>query len=518
MDCCHDSEECNPSSSSSQDLVTILSNLPQQYVDMSPYEPQPQGATKMKVSLDLPGYEEYLPTYLPGQQITGQVKLQNESPIKVSHLRIALFGNVQVYGDRPGHPMTNGLFDYQRNEQLINSGLSIVKQSTPDDEDEQQLVCKRDDNSQETKRQKTAQDRHIEKLIRKVAVIDHTTHFSHGILSDVPTMLVHGNNQEDTAFELDSNSYQIQFSVRVPTSRRLSGTFDHPHYPISYRIVVIMKYKDQGDASDNEVTCYSTVKLCLEPFFNLNQFKSRIQTSPSYQYVQNKDTVWNSICTQFLNCGIMTMYTSKQQKHLSHSSIEAHLELSKQAFERSQYIPLQVKLTNHAFSNFNISVVKINVDFVRHINMTCSMNEQVELQTIQSTTIVFKSSQEQEQQLFFKHALLTFDLSNHIRIPTDSVCTIFSAATKDVFSLGYDLKVSMDITGVTATASNSTTADLCSLSLNQEKYYMANQPHHIWHGDESHQDLPPEPYHHKFKTYTLKLDPLAVIVVGHSEY
>ncbi|KAK4516568.1 uncharacterized protein ATC70_011542 [Mucor velutinosus] len=518
MDCCHESEECDPSSSSSQDLVTILSNLPQQCVDMPSYEPQPQGTTKMKVSLDLPGYQEYLPTYLPGQQITGHVKLQNKTRIKVTHLRIALFGNVQVYGDRPGHPMTNGLFDYQRNEQLINSGLRIIRHPTPNDTDEQQLVCKRDDNPQETKRQKTAQDRHIEKLIRKAAAIDHTTNFSHGILNDVPMLMQNSNQQDTTAFELDSNSYQIQFSVRVPTSRRLSGTFDHPHYPVSYRIVAIMKYKDKEDASNNEVTCYSTVRLCLEPFFNLNQFQSRIQTSPSYQYVQNKDTAWNSICTQFLNCGIMTMYMNKQQKHTSHSSIEARLELPKQAFERSQYLPLQLKLTNHAFSNFGISVVKINVNFVRRINMTCSMNEQVELQTIQSTTIVFKSSQEQEQQLFFKHALLAFDLSNHTQIPTDSVCTIFSVATKDVFSLGYDLNVSVDITGVTTTAHNSTTADLCSLSPNQEKCYIANQPHHVWCGDESHQDLPPEPYHHKFKTYTLNLDPLAVIVVGHSDY
>ncbi|CAO3628871.1 unnamed protein product [Mucor fragilis] len=518
MDCCHESEECDPSSSPSQDLVAILSNLPQQYVDMPFYEPQPQETTKMKVSLDLPGYEEYLPTYLPGQQITGQVQLQNESPIKVTHLRIALFGNVQVYGDRPGHPMTNGLFDYQRNEQLINSGLRIIRQSTPNDADEeQQLVCKRDDTPQETKRQKTAQDRHIEKLIRKVAAIDHATNFSHGILNDVP-MLMHNNNQEDTTFDLDSNSYQIQFSVRVPTSRRLSGSFDHPHYPVSYRIVAIMKYRDKEGASDKEVTCYSTVKLCLEPFFNLKQFKSRIHTSPSYQYVQNKDTVWSSVCTQLLNCGIMTMYMKKQQKHLSQSSIEACLELPKQAFERSQYIPLQVKLANHAFSNFQISVVKVNVDFTRRINMTCSMNEQVELQTVGSTTIVFKSSQEQEQQLFFKHALLAFDLSNHIQIPTDSVCTIFSASTKDVFSLGYDLNVSVDITGATTNAHTSATPELCSLSLNQEKCYNANKPHHVWHGDESRQDLPPEPYHHKFKTYTLNLDPLAVIVVGQSEY
>ncbi|KAL9554914.1 hypothetical protein PS6_003155 [Mucor atramentarius] len=496
MDCCHESEECDPSSSSSQDLVTILSNLPQQYVDMPSYEPQPQGTTKMKVLLDLPGYEKYLPTYLPGQQITGQVKLQNESHIKVTHLRIALFGNVQVYGDRPGHPMTNGLFDYQRNEQLINSGIRIVRQSTPNAVDEQQLVCKRDDSQQETKRQKTAEDRHIEKLIRKVAAIDHSTHFSHGILNDVPT-LVRSNNQEDTAFELDSNSYQIQFSVRVPTSRRLSGSFDHPHYPVSYRIVAIMKYRDIEDASAKEVTCYSTVRLCLEPFFNVNQFRSRVQTSPSFQYVQNKDTVWSSICTQFLNCGLMALYTNKQQKHLSHSSIEVALELPKQAFERSQYIPLQVKLTNHAFSNFKISVV--------------------ESQTIQSATFVFKSSQEQEQQLFFRQALLSFDLSNHIQIPTDSVCTILSASTRDVFSLGYDLNVGVDITGVT-TGSNDTASEPYSLSLNQEKCYVANQPYHIWHGDESHQDLPLEPYHHKFRTYTLNLDPLAVVVVGHSEY
>lgn len=512
MDCCHESEEYHPTSSS-QDLVTILSNLPNQYTDMPSYQPQQQESTKMKVSLDLPGYEEYLPTYLPGQNITGQVKLQVESPIKVTHLRIALFGNVQVYGDRPGQPMTNGLFDYQRNEQLINSGLRIVKQST-ESNIEQQLVCKRDEtnsNNQQNKRQKTAQDRHIEKLIRQVALIDHTMNLSDGILNDVPESLM-SNEEEDTTFELDSNSYQIRFSIRVPTSRRLSGTFDHPHYPISYRIVAIMKSKDKNDGSSKEITCYSTVKLCLEPFINIHQFKPPIQTPPTYQFVQSKDTMWNSICTQFLNCGMVSMYMNRQQKQLYTSSVEAHLELSKQAFERSQFIPLELKLINHASINFKISVVKINVEFRRRINMTCSMNEQVESHAIQSTAFVFKSSQEQEQQLFFKHTQLSFDLSNHIQIPTDSVCTIFSASTRDVFSLGYDLNVSVGITGVT------TTSDSSNLLENQEKCYIANQQHHIWHADECHQNLPLEPYHHRFKTYTLNLDPLAIIVVGNSGF
>ncbi|KAG2215434.1 hypothetical protein INT46_001397 [Mucor plumbeus] len=513
MDCCHESEEHYPSSSS-QDLVTILSNLPNQYTDMLSYQPQKQESIKMKVSLDLPGYEEYLPTYLPGQHITGQVKLQVESPIKVTHLRIALFGNVQVYGDRPGHPMTNGLFDYQRNEQLINSGLRIVKQATASNIG-QQLVCKRDEtnnNNPQNKRQKTAQDRHIEKLIRQVAAIDHTMNLSHGILNDVPVSLMNNEEEEDATFDLDSNSYQIRFSIRVPTSRRLSGTFDHPHYPISYRIVAIMKSKDKNCGYNKEIACYSTVKLCLEPLINIHQFKSHIQTMPTYQFVQNKDTLWNSICTHFLNCGMISLYMNRQQKQLSTSNIEAHLELPKQAFERSHFIPLELKLINHASINFKISVVKINIEFRRRINMTCSMNEQVESNVIQSTSFVFKSSQEQEQELFFKHAQLSFDLSNHIQIPTDSVCTIFSASTRDVFSLGYDLNVSMDITGVT-TISNSN-----NLPENQEKCYIANQQHHIWHEDECHQNLPLEPYHHKFKTYTLNLDPLAVIVVGNSRF
>ncbi|CEP07754.1 hypothetical protein [Parasitella parasitica] len=509
MNCCRDPE----SSSASQDFLNILSNMPNQYIgnSMPSYQPQSQETTRMKVSLDLPGYQEYLPTYMPGQLITGNVRLQVECPIKVTHLKIALFGNVQVYGEQPGYPVTNGLFDYQRNEQLINTGLRIVKQSNGGSG--HQLVCKRDESqnsNQQAKRQKTAQDRHIEKLIRQVASIDHTTNVSHGSLNDVPTK--NYSTEEGSTFDLDNNSYQVRFSIRVPTSRRLSGTFDHPHYPVSYRIVAIMKYKDI-DGSSNESTCYSTVRLCLEPFFDIHQFQSPIQTAPTSQYVQCRDSVWNNICTHLLNYGAVSMYSSKLPKQIYTSSIEAHLELSTQAFERSQYIPLQLKLANHAFANFNISVVKINIELVRRINMVCSMNEQVESQVVQSASLVFKSSLEKEQQLFFRHTKLSFDLSNHIQVPTDSVCTISSASTKDVFSLGYDLRVELDITGVT---SNSSTRNY--LSLDEEKNYVADQQHHIWQQEESQYDLPSEPYHHKFKTYSLELDPLTVVVVNNSIY
>ncbi|KAI8642521.1 hypothetical protein BD408DRAFT_416371 [Parasitella parasitica] len=511
MDCCRDPE----ASSNSQDYLNILSNLPSQYIgnNMSDYQPQSQETTKMRVSLDLPGYQEYLPTYMPGQLITGNVRLQVECPIKVTHLRIALFGNVQVYGEQPGYPVTNGLFDYQRNEQLINTGLRIVKQSN--DGSGQQLVCKRDEgqnNSQQGKRLKTAQDRHMEKLVRQVASIDHTTNMSHGTLNDVPTK--NYSTEEGSTFDLKSKSYQVRFSIRVPTSRRLAGTFDHPHYPVSYRIVAIMKYKDK-DGSGSESTCYSTVKLCLEPFFDMHQFQSPIQTSSTSQYVQCRDSVWNNICTHLLNYGAVSLYSNKLPKQIYTSSIEAYLELPTQTFERSQYIPLQLKLANHASANFNISVVKINIELVRRINMVCSMNEQVEAQVVQSTALVFKSSQEKEQQLFFEHTKLSFDLSNHIQVPSDSVCTIFSAATKDVFSLGYDLRVELEITGVT---SNTSTRNYSSLDEDEEKNYAADQQHHIWEQEESHFDLPSEPYHHKFKTYSLELDSLAVVVINNSIY
>ncbi|KAG2233158.1 hypothetical protein INT48_001651 [Thamnidium elegans] len=566
--CCQETASMGSDNGRYLDLETILSNLP--------YQPSPppvtHNAPKMNVQLDLPGYEEYLPTYWPGQKITGSVKIQladPQSPIKVNHLRIALFGNVQVYGNHPGQPMTNGLFDYQKNEQLINTGLRIVKKSsTPqqtvmetrdnvtqglDSEEEEdgnilyderrwRLHCRRDEinaiesdihpietGNKKPKSKKKPEDRHMERLIRRVAEIDHTTNKSSGILND-PTCSKHQLSfEESSAFELNVNpsitNNTIAFSILVPTSRRLSGTFEHPHYPISYRIVAIMKCQDK---KNSEMICYSTVKLRLEPFVDIHAhpFKPHIQSKPTRHYVRSKNNVLSGVFTFVLSSSsVLTHWLSKmsqkQNKRISPSTdycssfIQSHLELPKQAFERSQYVPLQLKLANHA-SHFKISAIQIRIELVRRINMICSMNEEVECSTVQSTAVIFKSSEEEENEdelVFFKHANMEFDLSKIIQIPENSTCTIFPESTKEVFTLNYDLDVKLRITGVLQDNVN----DETMTSILQEPYHYHATHKNIIKHQEDDLSLPKEPYHHKFKTYTMHLEPLT-IVVGNSGY
>ncbi|KAI9263607.1 hypothetical protein EDC94DRAFT_518331 [Helicostylum pulchrum] len=568
--CCQETASIGSDNGHYLDLETILSNLP--YQPSSP--PVTHNAPKMSVILDLPGYEEYLPTYWPGQKITGSVKIQiadPQSPIKVNHLRIALFGNVQVYGNHPGQPMTNGLFDYQKNEQLINTGLRIVKKtSTPqqqtvveirdhvtqgiysaeEEEDDSilydarrwRLNCRRDEiNTMESdihpietgnkkpKTKKTPEDRHMERLIRRVAAIDHTANKSSGILND-PTCSKHQPSLEEcSAFELNANpsitNNTIAFSIRVPTSRRLSGTFEHPHYPISYRIVAIMKCQDK---EGNETICYSTVKLRLEPFVDIHAhpFKSHIQSKPTRHYVRNKNNVLSGVFTFVVSSSsVLTHWlnkvSKKQNRRISPSTdycssfIQSHLELPKQAFERSQYVPLQLKLANHS-SHFKISAIQIRIELVQRINMICSMNEEVECSTVQSTVAIFKSSEEEEEEengdelVFFKYANMEFDLSKLIQIPENSTCTIFPESTKEVFTLNYDLNVKLSITGVLQDNGNDET-------MTQESCHYHATHKNMIKQQEDDLSLPKEPYYHKFKTYTMHLEPLT-IVVGNSGY
>lgn len=554
--------------------------------------------------LDLPGDDEYLPTYWPGQKITGEVKiqLQNNLPIKVTHLRIALFGNAQVYGDQPGKPMTNGLFDYQKNEQLINTGLRIVRRSTQQqaptthssvigdttrvvlpstsstneqqqqqqqndddnnsttagvDERRWKLCCRRDvingaevgpldlqqssnNKKKSRKNQKTPEDRHIERLIRRVAALHHISNVCDGLLYDPnpPSSSNHHHQTEET-FELNANNSSttnaIAFSIRVPTSTRLVGSFEHPHCPITYRIVAIMKCKDNDN---NDITCYSTVRLRLETFMDIHapQFMSPIQTNPTRHYVQNNSSLFTSAFTFVLSSSsILTYWLQKatQQRKIAPESssttspylsfLQSNLELPKQVFERSQYIPLQLIFENHASSHFKISAIQIHVEFVRRIKMTCSMNEEVEGKVIKSATLLFKSSEEevdaqQNDIVFFTHANMSFDLSKLIQIPDDCTCIIFSEATRDIFSLNYDLHVQLDVTGVTRWTNDT---NLISMAARQEgersePYYYYASDKHLVQQEQQQQRIPKES-HHQSKTYTLHLDPINV-VIGNSSY
>lgn len=553
------------------DLDTILNNL--SYQLLSP--PSTHNAPAVNISLDSPrNPESCAPTYWPGQKITGQVKIKfanKSSNITVHHLRIALFGNVQVYGKRPGQPINNGLFDYQRNEQLINTGLRIIKKRSPlhqeeeehekednestevlSDETRWKLHCKRDEINTvdsglatitKVKNKKSPEDRHMEGLIRRVAALDNKKSKNSGVFTADPVYnRCQHDDQGKDAFELNANTsttHAISFSIRIPTSRRLSGTFEHPHYPISYKVVVVMKCKDDDN---NEFICYSTIKVRLEPFVDIHApiYQSSIQSKPTRQYVTSRHPILNGVLSilssssGWLNKSSSPSSSQQTQQNkltTSHTSgcasfIQSRIELPKQAFNRDQFIPLKLNLENSNTSHFNIFSIQICVTLARRINMICSMNEEVEYLKIQSSTVLFKSSEEENEEEdvnFFKYSSMKFDLSNLIQIPKDSTCTIITEATKESFTLNYDLEVQLQLTGAIIQQQQQQQLEIVpdeSLDLiaKEPHSYIASDRHWVNQQEEELSlILPKDPHQHKLKTYTLQLDPLTVIV-GSSGY
>ena len=531
LQCCQQRESV---ASQPEDLETILNNL--HYIGLPPQVRTPDNVPKLSISLDLPGYDmHYLPTYWPGQTISGHVRIElADQPIKVSHLRVALYGNVQVYGKHPGDPMSNGLFDYEKNEQLINSGIRVVskKPTTGDDmvtppyhahpihendhqietiEDERTLRRSNHSSTKNSTKQKTPEDRHIEKLIRSAASMDHIHKKPSGTLED--NFDCYYREEPSSSFDLKASSSTIGFSIKVPVSKHLSGTFDHPHYPVSYRVVVIMKCRDK---ENNEITCYSTVRLRLESNININdsKYSSSIQTKPMRHYVQSNTGLMNGVCIYVLSSSsFLTQWVSKiaqreQNKKVSpnycSSYVQAHVELSKKAFQRSQFLPIKLNLLNHAAPSFKISAIKIQIELVRRINMTCSMNEQVESIVLQTSTVAFKSVEElgrtNQDYAFFDHASMCFDLSKLIQVPDHCAATMTGESTRNVFSLDYDLYVNLSITGVTQKSDKH-----IMLEREQTQYYHANDQHVLQQNQDA---LPKEPYHQKLKTYHLQLEPL----------
>lgn len=600
IDCCQGSGSVR--SQKYNGLGSMVANLPSYLQPSSSQQQQQQqrpNSPQLNVLLDLPGYAGYQPIYWPGQKITGEVKIHLDSPIIVTHLRVALFGNVQVYGKHPGDPIMNGLFDYKKKEQLINTGLRIIRKSPPtsvqndvpvtqpcstgfsngdsnvyletDQQQQNRTDCRpycteryntegrqqqqdevttyhstphqqelsnvpSPNNRTNIKPKKTADDRYMEKLIRRIADIDHTTNVSNGILQlDKHASSINSRNNisrseepssnMDNTFELSANAHQIRFSIGVPISHRLSGSFDHPHFPISYRVICIMKYKNQIEEDDREMACYSTVRLRLEPYIDVHSlsFSNPIQTTSKVLYVQRDNGLMTGMYTYILSSSstltkwIHQLTQQRKQKQVSpcynSSYLEAHLELPKQAFERSQHIPLKLMLKNHASTHFKVSAVKMTFELTRRISMTCSISEEVEVVVVPFPMVLFKSTEEEEEPgtaddiAFFTHSNLCFDLSKVIAVPDDCVCSIFPESTRDVFALGYDISVRLDVTGLIQNK-----IDKESTLNERVATYVANDKHIVVENKTDQLSLPKEKYHHRLKTYTLHLNPLSIII------
>ncbi|KAI8891057.1 hypothetical protein K501DRAFT_305533 [Backusella circina FSU 941] len=459
---------------------------------------------KLNVSLDLPGFTDYLPTYWPGQTITGEIEIEPLSPIKVSSLRIILFGQVQVHGEHPGKPLTNGMFDYAKNVQIISKGLQVIRRSQP--------FCNNSNNNNSNnndrptgdpnkKRLKTAEDRQIEKLVKEITTFCDST----GIRIDSPH---HNKSSSKTEFELNASKHRIRFSMDAP--EKLPSSFEHPHFPISYSIVVLMSCRAPEDAC---FTLHATAKLRLERFLNVDiaEHTLSIQTPYSYRYIPKSNGLMSNLFSSSLhlikislpsnNLKPKSRITSlEQDKHAPgyDSFLNVYLELSRQAYEPSQQVPLQLKLVNNTTS-FRICTIKTEIRLVRRINMHCNLGEEVEATVLDSAQLV---SQNMPQQSNLNFSKLIFDLSEICKIPEDASNSISSAATKDVFSMSYNYHAAVYITGE---ITDNITLD------SQEKTFSIQQ--RDVQRLSSLRKLNCCSENHTHKTYFFELDPL-VITVG----
>lgn len=459
------------------------------------------------ISLDLPSYADYLPTYWPGQSINGKLRVQLSTPVKVSHLRVVLYGNVQVYGTQRNTPLSNGLFDYQKNIQLISKGLRIIKRPTnhihsstmqlqnletdnhcnntnennndepspPRNEATRQrrwtLHSKPKEKANKSKKQKQDdEEKYVQNLVKQIADNDFDKDTSHGAF--VNEDFVHGlPSEENQTFNLDANTCHVGFSITVPISKTLPGTFDHKHYPVTYRLVAIMKCSDNNQ---NEILCYSTTKVCLEPYIDVQspKFSSHIQSSPVKILVPGSGSIFRGFYSCLLSSSsVMNSFFIKSISKSRASSINTllcaspqlrgYLELPKQAFERSESIPLRINLLNTC-SNFKIHTLKIEVQLAQQIIMTCSFGETTEQKLITAKKILFRSndghtaisSGSSSNYISFDSPRMCFDLSKLMKVPSDCVYSIPSVSTRDVFYLTHDINVRLEIEGALVTKTN----------------------------------------------------------------
>ncbi|CEJ04953.1 hypothetical protein RMCBS344292_18901 [Rhizopus microsporus] len=436
----------------------------------------PSASPRLSISLDLPAYEGYLPTYWPGQSINGKLQIQLNSPVKVSCLRVALYGNVQVCGSQREVPLYNGLFDYHKNVQLINKGIRIMKRPGHDNvisseshhlevvAEEHHGTFNEDESDHsherrhcvapEKKRKKSEQDKQIERLIRRIADDDFDKDSSHGTFVDDSHLYDHNNER---TYSLDGKKSNVRFSIGVPMSQKLGGTFDHPNYPITYRIIAIMKCAT--DDSQQHLTCYSTAKVRLEPYLDIHapEFRSPLQSAQARLYLSGNNNIFKNICSCLLPNSLLIKPTSStsnshQTTFFSNSShLLGRLEIPVQAFERSDAIPLKLKLINMCPS-FKIYALKVKAQLTQRILMTCSFGEAAEYKTIMEKQILFNSN---EHSILGSNGTLatldtpklSFDLSKLIHIPPSCVCSIPSKSTREIFSLVHDINVKLEIDG-----------------------------------------------------------------------
>ncbi|KAI9494084.1 hypothetical protein BDB00DRAFT_820801 [Zychaea mexicana] len=240
------------------------------------------------------------PDYLDyGQSISGRLFVDTKgspSQVRVTNLRVSLFGNARVHGDQPEQPLTAGLFDYKNDVKILSTGIRIVKRTEPvspfltKDEQllqQQQNVGRRrskdkarmvepddfdihtsihhdeegvgthsgedinnndwmmQDNNYSNRKSssKHARDKAVEQLMQQIALCAPSSEpiSSRGLSLQI--LNAPQNDEEDKPYDLEaSKNHRIRFSIPITTHRMLPGTDNDKNHPIQYHLVALLIY------------------------------------------------------------------------------------------------------------------------------------------------------------------------------------------------------------------------------------------------------------------------------------
>ncbi|CAO3628906.1 unnamed protein product [Cunninghamella blakesleeana] len=235
------------------------------------------------------------------------------TPIQVLHLRVVFYGHVQVHGDKPGMPLSNGIFDYLKNQQLVNTGIRIARRPSLDglmksnhyhpssssssspSPSSQQAECSKYASSypkedieenhldqstiyygtiqhkndkyhdfnkiESSSSSKLTLNKQVDKFIHVIASKENS---NGSFIHDTLSILEHN---KDHMYELLDKKYQVKFKIPIPTSRSLPGSYQHPNYPIQYYTIAIMLCKNINKGT--HYVSYVRIPIRFEPQVNV---------------------------------------------------------------------------------------------------------------------------------------------------------------------------------------------------------------------------------------------------------
>ncbi|KAI8343056.1 hypothetical protein BC941DRAFT_498169 [Chlamydoabsidia padenii] len=374
------------------------------------------------------------------QDVVGTVKITTDASIQVLHLRVVFYGHAQVYGAEPHTPLSNGIFDYLEDRQLINTGIRIARRpllvedtSIPIVESSKdamkrsflmkKLHNKPTDTTSSRKPAKTALVRETERLIRQIANKDQPKGallLPELALFDYPPAHI---------YDLYNKQHKVRYRLSSPTtSRLLPGSFDHPHCPIRYYTIAILLCKELD--TDKYYMAYVKLPIHYIPRISVlsatyagllretdrlwlgnDSILARLLNSTHHYRHRHKNTA--ALVKNYSNPSFISVASSSSSSSLNgmpsssfmtnwwYRLIQTHawirldhawirldrqvtysktldctLELPRRAFCRGQPLPFSVNLVNGA--GIRIAMVAIEMKLVRRVVMTCSVAETID--------------------------------------------------------------------------------------------------------------------------------------------